>query len=222
MQINELEIYTSKLQAQTKFYSRVLELDIIEKSELSISFKIGNSILKLTYREKITPYHYAINIPANQEKEALNWLKKRVTILKDENEEIQYFDFWNAHAIYFYDAEKNIVELIARKSLKNNSKKKFNNNSLLEISEIGLPTSDIEQEYKILNEATDIQIYSGSFQGFCAIGDEHGLFIVINKQVKKDWYPTQDLPMSSDFKINFNEKEKEYTFKYINEKLKRL
>jgi len=212
MKIQALEIFTPNLEAQTKFYSQVLELDIIEKTNNSVSFQIGFSILKLKYREIHTPYHFAFNIPANQQKEALQWLKERVEIIKYENSEIQYFNFWNAYAIYFYDADKNIVELIARKTLSNSSEKPFSKNSVLEISEIGLPTFDIDKAHKILKEVTGISIYSGSVERFCAIGDAHGLFILINKNLKKEWFPTNDKTESSDFMIRFMEDGKVYSF----------
>jgi len=45
------------------------------------------------------------------------------------------------------------------------------------------------------------------FDRFCAVGDENGLFIVVNNELKK-WFPTGDLIEQSDFKIrgdfNFN------------------
>jgi catechol-2,3-dioxygenase len=220
MKIQELELYTPRLKAQTKFYSEILELNVIAKTNTSTSFQIGESILKLVQREKFTPYHYAINIPANQEIEGLEWLKERVEILKHENLTIQYFDFWNAYAIYFYDEDRNIVELIARKNMENNSNQPFDKNSLLEISEIGIPTSDIDKEYKILKKATGIPIHSGNLERFCAIGDDNGLFIAINKEQKKVWFPTKDTPLSSDFNITFIEKGKEFTFEYKNEELK--
>ncbi|MGB1219771.1 MAG: VOC family protein [Flavobacteriales bacterium] len=219
MKIQELEIYTPRLEEQTKFYSQVLELDSITKTNTSVSFQIGKSILKLIRRDEFTPYHYAINIPANQEVEALKWLKERVDVLKYENSMIQYFDFWNAYAIYFYDADKNIVELIARKNLENNSRKPFSKNALLEISEIGMPTFDINKEYKVLKEIADIAIHSGNLERFCALGDENGLFIAINKEEKKEWFPTKDKPFSSDFNIRFIEKGNEFTFQYKNEEL---
>lgn len=219
MKIQLLELFSPKLEAQTAFYSKVLGLEIIERTSESVSFSIGHSTLKLTFREEHKPYHFAINIPANKEKEALTWLKERVDIIKYANSEIQYFDFWKAYAIYFYDADKNIVEFIARKTLNNHSNLSFKQSSLLEISEIGLPTVDISFEYKQLHKATGILIYSGSLEQFCAIGDEHGLFIVINKNLKKQWFPTQDKTESADFKIQFIEKDKRYSFTYENEQL---
>ncbi|MCG8577193.1 MAG: VOC family protein [Flavobacteriales bacterium] len=220
MKIHELEIFTSKLKQQTTFYTQTLGLSIVEQTSSSASFQIGNSKLKLVQKENSTPYHYAINIPANQEKEALEWLKQKVEILKDEELEIQHFDFWDAYAVYFYDEDKNIIELIARKTLKNESDQPFSEKSLLEISEIGVPTLDIEQEYQHLNTTSGIPIYSGSTERFCAIGDEHGLFIIINTSLKKEWFPTEDKPFFSSFKIKFAEGNKEFKFAYTEGKIR--
>ena len=221
MKVKKLNIYTSNLNKQIDFYSNTIGLKLIEQTESEVKFQIGNSILKLVANDNSYPYHFAINIPANKETEALNWLKSRVTILKDGESEIQDFEFWNAKAIYFYDIDKNIVELIARKNLRNNIQEKFSINSLLEISEIGIPVSDIKATYKTLNELTNIEMYDGGFEKFCAIGDETGLFICIDKN-SKGWFPTGDKAYASEFKIRFEENKAEYVLEFINEKIKKL
>ena len=221
MQIKELKIYSSKIKDQAEFYSKVLGLNIISFSEENVSLELGKSILSIEFKPETTPYHFAVNIPANKEVEALEWLKSRVEILKDGVNEIQDFDFWNAKAIYFYDRDENIVELIARKKLKNSSSQKFDVTQLLEISEIGVPTLDIEKEYEHLKSITGIEIFDGGFERFCAIGDENGLFICINKKIK-DWFPTNDKAFSSEFKIKLVEKEKEYLLSYKNEEITAL
>jgi catechol-2,3-dioxygenase len=96
MQIKKLKIYTANLSAQSEFYSEVLNLEWIGQAKNSVSFKIGRSVLEIEEASNSTPYHFAINIPSNQENEALAWLKNRVDILKDGNNEIQDFVFWNA------------------------------------------------------------------------------------------------------------------------------
>ena len=219
MQIKKLKIFTSNLSEQSRFYSEVLKLDRINISEKSVSFKIGKSVLEIEKVPKSTPYHFAINIPSNQENEALAWLKMRVQILKDGNNEIQDFIAWNAKAMYFYDADQNIVEFIARKNLDNQSKTAFSQNSLLEISEIGLPTNYIAKEYKILSGDPGLEIYSGNFDRFCAIGAETGLFICVDKNTK-DWFPTTDKANPADFEVLINQNDKEYAIEYKNEKLK--
>ena len=85
MIIKKLELYTSQLEEQIEFYSKILELPITSQSGNSVSFQVGHSILKFQYRKNCTPYHYAINIPSNKEFEALEWLKTRLEVLKKDN-----------------------------------------------------------------------------------------------------------------------------------------
>lgn len=206
MHIKTLILYTPDVERQIQFYSQVLGLTPKESTRESVSFQIGESLLVFKYKHEATPYHFAINIPAYQDKEALAWLKNRVDILKDGNNEIQDFTSWNAKAIYFYDADKNIVEFISRNNLKQVSDLPFNQESLIEISEIGLPTQSIEKEYRLLNKMFGVEVYDGSFHRFCAIGDEHGLFICIDEDRK--WFPVKDRAYYSDFivDVEFNKK----------------
>ncbi len=220
MKIKKLELYTSNLDTQIDFYANILGLDIIKNSEDTVEFQIGNSILRFVQNDNFKPYHYAINIPSNMEQEALEWLKQRVDILCYDGNEIQYFDFWNAYAIYFYDKDKNIGEFIARKELDINSSKPFSQASLLGISEIGIPTRDVKSEFELLNDVSAIPIHSGNLKRFCAVGDEEGLFIIINKNLKKEWFPTKDIPLSADFKIEFSTNGNTFYFEYKNEQLK--
>ncbi len=204
MKIHSLKLNSSDLAGQTQFYSEVIGLELIQKSDSQATFRIGKSKLVLAQSDGFRPYHFAFNIPANREKEALKWLRDRVEILDFEGREIQDFDSWNAKAIYFYDTDRNIVEFIARKNLPNQSDDTFGSRSLLEISEIGMPVNDIEKAYDAINEIAQLKVYDGDFQRFCAIGDETGLFICIDKE-KKTWFPTGEHAFSSDFEIEFSE-----------------
>ncbi|WP_422081033.1 VOC family protein [Ulvibacterium sp.] len=221
MQIKELKIYARNFSKQVEFYAKIIGLTLIDISENQAVFQIGKSKLKIVGSDKFKPYHFAINIPCNQEIRALKWLKERVEILKNGIHEIQDFDFWNAKAIYFYDRDHNIVEFIARKNLQNGTEEEFDVNSLLEISEIGIPVSDIETIFNRLNAMANLQKYDGGFERFCAIGDENGLFICINKQLK-DWFPTGDKAHSSAFAIKFKENERDYDLEFSNGEIKAI
>lgn len=218
MRIKELTLFTKNLAQQAHFYNKTLGLPVLHQQADFLAFKIGSSILHFRQSADAKPYHFAINIPSNQTTEAYAWLKKRVEILKDGTNEIQNFDFWNAEALYFYDVDKNIVEFIARKNLKNHSDADFSALSLIELSEIGLSTSDIQREYNILQNTLDIEVFSGSFERFCAIGDEHGLIICIDKATKK-WFPTNDIAYSSDFEMIVEQNDLHYHLKYADEVL---
>ncbi|MCB9211698.1 MAG: VOC family protein, partial [Ignavibacteriales bacterium] len=83
------------------------------------------------------------------------------------------------------------------------SQEKFSKESILYISEIGIPTLDISKVFNKINDESDLEIYDGDFERFCAIGNETGLFIVMNYLVKK-WMPTMEEGKPSPFEINFD------------------
>ncbi|MCB0397957.1 MAG: VOC family protein [Flavobacteriales bacterium] len=198
MRIKELKLYTRHPGTQRWFYSNVLELEVLRRTGREVSFAIGESILTLVTSESAHPYHFAINIPSSKEEKALEWLKERVEILDDEGREIQPFDSWNARAMYFYDADKNIVEFISRRNLKYPAGRTFDPGRMFEISEIGVPVNNIEKVFNALSNELGIGIFDGDFRQFCAIGGETGLFICINKR-KKTWFPVGDKAYTVDF-----------------------
>lgn len=200
MKIDELLVYSPNLPAQLSFYGEVLRWPVLEQKKSSFSVQAGYSVLKFIQKADATPYHIAFNIPYGQEREALQWLKERVVILKDGEDELIQFDAWNARAMYFYDADKNIIEFIARRDVAAEEQAKSGAHLILGVSEIGVPVDDVKQAYLAINSIKPISVYDGSFDRFCAAGDPHGLFIIIDKN-KKNWFPTNDPAFSSDFKI---------------------
>ena len=200
MIIKKLTLFTSNLKGQIEFYSKVLGFEVVSENRIACTFGAGKSLLTFVKGKKSKPYHFAFNIPSNSENEALFWLKERVSILPHEGKELVDFKLWNAKALYFYDADKNIVEFIARKNLNINSNGVFSSKSILSISEIGIVSTNIQETFKSLNSLKPIKKYSGDFERFCAVGDEEGLFIIANPRLKK-WFPTNDEIEASDFKI---------------------
>jgi len=217
MQFNELILFSHNIKKQELFYGSVLNLEIKEKTLDSFAVYLQKSKLIFKYQKQSNPYHFAINIPNNQEEEALNWLNKRVKIIPFNNDEIIDFKTWNAKSIYFYDADNNIVEFIARKNLPNQTNISFSANNLIEISEIGVTTTSIKTIYNYLNTQLQLSIYDGGFKNFCAIGTEKGLFIVVNRNTKK-WFPTNDIIYPSNFILKLTHNNRETTLSYQNEK----
>ncbi len=210
MKIKELILYTQNLDAQIDFYSNVLMFELLHISKTGCSFKTGNSILSFEIRENVRPYHFAFNIYSNKEQEALNWLKDRLELLPFNGKELVNFQSWNANALYFYDSEKNIVEFIARKNLKKNSTESFSSKSILNISEIGIASRNMKKTFDEINTLKPIELYSGDFDRFCALGDEEGMFIIANPILKK-WFPVDDDIHQSDFIIKGD-----YNFEFRN------
>lgn len=216
MYIKRLKLFSSNIDQLQEFYQSVLGIEIIGQKLGSFQCRIGESELIFEEKGNSTPYHFAFNIPCNKESEALQWLKERVDVLKYENRELVDFKDWNAKAMYFYDTDRNIVELIARKNLNNGSERKFGSETFLELSEIGIPVVDVKKTFGVLNATIQLQIYDGSFEKFCALGDEHGLFICINKN-RKMWFPMDDLAHSSDFVADIVQNDKSYQVNFTND-----
>ena len=84
---------------------------------------------------------------------------------------------------------------------------------MLEISEIGLPTVNIEETYRKLKNQMGLTIYIGSFDDFCAIGNEDGLIICID-QIKKKWFPIYDEAFPSELNTEIINENKTFIINY--------
>jgi len=191
MKIKELKIYSHNLKVQKKFYTSLFGLELVDETTLSFTVKVRDTFLSFIKSDDYPYYHYAINIPSNQILESAEWLSERIDILPYQGEQIVNFPNWNARSIYFYDADKNIVEFIARRNLNLDGDSNFTSKSLLHISEIGLPTIDVATLFQKLNKDYALEKYDCDLSKFCAVGDEYGLFIVVNYNLKK-WLPAMD------------------------------
>lgn len=202
MKIQTLSVLTADINATINFYQDILGLSLIEKSDNSVSFKAGYSILQFYLTKDIEPtYHFAFNIPCNQIEQALEWAKEKLEIIPEtENNTIANFKNWNAKAFYFYDNNRNIVEFIARYDLHNESNRPFTGASIVSISEAGIPVSNVDQTCDDLIKEYGLSYFSKQppLSGFAAVGDDKGLFIIVD--INRNWYPTRQA--SAAFYIN--------------------
>ena len=140
----------------------------------------------------------------------MHWIQKRTQILLCEGEDVADFSNWNAEALYFYDADRNIVEFIARKDIDSINTNPFSVTDLLSISEIGIVSADNKAIYEQLQAIRPIPIYDGSLERFCVLGNAEGLFILVNN-TKKKWFPTQEEAFVADFQLKGD-----YNFAFTN------
>jgi len=216
MKIKEITLFSNSILKQRQFYKTTLGFEIIEDTSTKISFKVGESILIFQEKEEVKPSHVAFNIPYNAIYDALRWMRDKVEVIPFENNVVTDFSAWKAKSVYFYDADKNIMEFIARERIEIESDVAFTPHSILSISEMAIATDNIETIYNRINQIKPINIFDGSFERFCAIGNDEGLFIIIDK-TKKKWYPTMDEAFTSNFIIKGD-----YNFSFINGKIKEL
>lgn len=218
MRIDFLKLYTTNLQEQVQFYSDILGLPVKRCGNNTFQVQVGYTVLEFQETAMSTPYHYAVHIPPGKEEEALAWLEQRVDILKSGEDKIVDFPNWKARSVYFYDTDKNIVELISRTDLFPEDPEKFSKESFLGVSEIGLATHDVRDAFHFMSSHFGLEKFTGDEERFCATGDDEGLFIIINKNIK-DWIPTGDKAYASAFEIKFTIAKSSYEMIFNNDRL---
>jgi len=217
MKILELTVYSRNLKKQKSFYRDVLGLHIQESAD-KFTLTTHSTVLHFIENKNATPYHFAFNIPADSIDYALEKLDGKVTVLKDKEEKIVDFPSWNARSVYFYDADKNIVECIGRRNLNYRFEPPFASEDWIEISEIGLATAEFQKNFGLLTSVPGLEKFSGNNENFCAIGDETGLFILVDKN-KKDWFPNHDKAFSSAFEVLAETKNNRFSVHFTDDRL---
>ncbi|MHC0444995.1 VOC family protein [Flavobacterium sp. 3-218] len=204
MKIDQIQISTKDIQRTKSFYQEVLGLFILENDKNSVTIQAGESILKFVEDPQFNSiYHFAFNIPENQLEEAIEWCRNKVDlILIEEEKVITHFENWNAHAVYFYDNNGNLLEFIARHDLNNEQVGEFNSASILNISEIGIVNENPFELGKQLIEEHGLHFFTknDNSEFFSAIGDDNGLLILVRPN--RNWYPTQTPAENNPVKIS--------------------
>jgi catechol-2,3-dioxygenase len=193
MHIRHLRLNSPNIAAQKQFFQQVLGLAIIEESSQHITIEAGTSRLTFQQSDNHQPYHYAFDIPENQFEQARQWLSEKVPILAncDGLSEFHFVD-WNAHALYFHDADGNVAEFIARHNLPTARMMPFTGNSIIRISEVGLVTPHVIETVSALKKQAGLKPWRGyGSETFTAVGNEEGLLIVVREG--RPWRPTQDI-----------------------------
>ena len=180
MKILEIEIQTDNIIETEAFYKETFGLKLFNKSKDSISFIAGNSKLTFIKSENIKPkYHFAFNIPNNKLGDAINWAETRIKLIEND--------------------------------LENATDRPFDTSIIESISEIGVVTEKPLEIAENLIETNDLYYFSKSTKSetFVALGDDIGLFIIVDTNRK--WYPTEQKAEKhySKVKIEINERIKE-------------
>lgn len=194
MKIRYLYLKSHDIASQAAFYHHLLGKVAVMLEPTTLTVNVGRSRLIFEARDEPVAggYHFAFNIPENQFADACTWLTERVSpIVSDSGETTFYSTGWDAHMVYFYDADGNIAELIARHTLENARQEPFGAQSLLNVSEIGIAADDVPQCLTHLKQQTGVSDYGGSSSTFAPLGDEAGLFIVA--QAGRMWAPDTGL-----------------------------
>ncbi len=192
MKFTHVELQTTQLSAMRDFYAEHLGIPLVEADETTFTLQLHQTQIRFQNGET-SPYHVAFNIPQNQFAEGKAWLESRVPLVDILGKDEIHFTAWNAHSVYFYDPAGNIMELIARHDLDNDTNEPFSGKSLLSVSEIGIATDDVRGFVNDLQSAFDVPVYDGEGSDiFSAVGNPDGLLIIVPKG--RIWFPETGIP----------------------------
>jgi catechol-2,3-dioxygenase len=191
--IRHLELLSSAPLADMKaFYHKSLGLSVAEEKPDRLTVEAGRT--RLTFVKPATGddkpfYHFAFNIPENKAAAARDWQAKRTPLLpipkalRDPkySDDVVHYRHWNAHSVFFFDPAGNVVEYIARHDLKNQAPGDFGSADILYASEIAFVVDDVPAATAKLKEAAGLGEYNGTGDQFAALGDEHGLLLVMKR-----------------------------------------
>ncbi|WP_291720964.1 VOC family protein [Bernardetia sp.] len=224
MRIREITLFTNQLTEQLHFYKNVLGFQITEEDSKQFTFQAGFSTITFRKSEQKHIYHYCFLIPSNQLEFAIKWLDSRLNIIKIEGDRIiQNFESWNADSVYFYDGVGNIAEFIVRYDLENQTvNKEFDVSTILCLNEIGTPTQDIAITNTFLETEIGSKFWKGDFERFGTNGTQEGLFLLVNNEIKKEWFPTQLSTESSPFYGSFEVEKSLFKLQFRDGKLSKV
>ena len=211
MKILELSLNSPNPDAQGDFFADYFELPV-EREEGRVSIQMGATRLNFVQGELTARAHYAFEIPENQFNESVKWFRARLPMAKDEHG-TWHFESpdWNADSFYFHDADKNVLEFIARHNQPTASEKPFTGESLISISEVGLITPAVIETVAVLKRELGLKAWRGAgSESFTAVGDENGLFIVAVEG--RAWRPEIIGAKPARIRVKIAGEPKSYTF----------
>jgi catechol 2,3-dioxygenase-like lactoylglutathione lyase family enzyme len=206
MHIQRLRLFTAQLGELMDFYHGILELPIAWSNENGFGIQCGDGMLEFAAGGEENYYHVAFNIPSAAIEAAAAWLEELgIAILPLEGKRIVDFPNWAAKSVYFHDPAGNILELIARERLELPGGKPFGSDSIVGISEMGLPTDSMATVLQALESQIELARFWNPGPSFAAMGDDRGLFIVVDSK-EKLWIPTMVPALPFPFEADISER----------------
>ena len=219
MKIKKLELYSDDLENQKEFYKNTLGFNLYKETSMSFSIRIGWSILTFKKSDQKHPYHYCFLIPSNKFDLAFDWLKNRCPLIEFKSNQIFHFEDWNAKSFYFYDGNGNVAECIVRYDLQNDTSGPFDIKDLLCINEIGTATANIKKTNNYLQKSIGTSFWKGNLNRFGTNGDNEGLFLLVNHEVKKIWFPTEVKTVPSPYTIEVESSNQTHLLRFAHHEL---
>ena len=202
MDIIDVTACVTDLDEAADFYGTVLGLPTDRAaSDAAVLVRVGSSRLRLEHHPgEAGGGHLAFTIPAGGFDAAKRWLLDRVDLLTQEDrDEFEGPAGWDSRSLYFAGPSRSVLELIARHRLPDRlAGDAFTAADLLCVSEVGVAVRDVPAAARRRPPKAGLEPFGGPpGDAFAALGDDHGLLILVAEG--RVWAPTPDRPARPSF-----------------------
>ena len=144
MDIILVKLQTNQLNAMKFFYESILGFKVVEEAHNKFTIQTGLTAVTFSDERVIKNpfYHFAFDIPSNQFNNAKEWIKQKVQLSTENDNDEVYFESIKAKSLYFEDPAGNIVEFISRLEDSPKSNLPFTIDSVIKMSEMSLVVED--------------------------------------------------------------------------------
>lgn len=180
--------------------------DVLQLPQYGNALRIGWSTLECVQAQQpVGSVHLAFNVAPSRFEAAAQWIGARATLLADPQGRRQFElgGVWQSQSVYFAGPDGAALELIARNALQQTTTGQgdFHGEELLCLSEIGLPSNNVEAVTSSIANHFGIHPFAPALEGFVALGDDQGLLIVVDQA--RRWFPQQrQLPWADGLRIS--------------------
>ncbi|MCL1550544.1 VOC family protein [Xanthomonas nasturtii] len=180
--------------------------DVLQLPEHGNAVRVGWSTLEcMQAQHPVGSVHLAFNVAPSRFEAAAQWIGARAILLRDPQGRAHFAldGAWQSHSVYFAGPDGAVLELIARNALQDapTGTGQFHGEELLCLSEIGLSSGNVEVVTCSVAHHFGLQPFAQPLEGFAALGDDHGLLIVVDQ--RRRWFPQQrQLPWADGLRIS--------------------
>ncbi|WP_420149406.1 VOC family protein [Spirosoma sp.] len=204
MKLLTIELETANLTATREFYTRRLDLPIVDESADSLTLQVGwTQLIFRSVAYPVAPYHFAINVPSGMLEMCMYWFSLDYMDTQAQGQTIAEFPAWRARSAYFFDNNGNILEFIARHDLPSVDSNLTAEDLFQGISELGIVTPCVVKTTYQLSKHFGVKPFSKSkpMHDFAALGDDNGLFIVSKEN--RNWLFTNVPAAINNYHVTF-------------------
>ncbi|KHL52596.1 hypothetical protein [Xanthomonas cannabis] len=180
--------------------------DVLQQPSHGNTVRIGWSTLECVQaQQSVGSVHLAFNVAPSRFEAAAHWIGARASLMGD-SQGRRHFALdgpWQSQSVYFAGPDGAVLELIARDALQDApaGTGQFHGEELLCLSEIGLPSDNVEVVTRSVAHHFGLRPFAPPVEGFAALGDDHGLLIVVDQ--RRRWFPQQrQLPWADGLRVS--------------------